>query len=357
MELIAVDAKKPTMALATAEIRGRWVNSLLEYGTPPMKATLRRYAPHRLLSATKQVLQVVKDSVYGMTPREKVQYQIRQEIFFLKQAIAQDCPDNPVLCGFKVYSQVDEDGIIQELFRRVPNQKLDRTLIEIGCGDGLENNTHYLMLQGYRGFWVDGSDRNIAYLNAELGLTDSASSRLKVAQRFIDSENISATIAQACSFIGSREPDLFSLDIDGNELYVLKKTLTVCQPKFLCIEYNAKFPPPLAVTIEYEARHQWTGNDYQGASLQMLCDSLDDYTLVACNISGSNAFLARNDLRHHFTPYPIERLYQPLRSNLRFLAAGHPPSVRWLKDSLSTTRSETYVAALLTGAEELLAER
>src|SRR5690348_388840 len=147
----------------------------LKSRTLSMEAGWRRYAPRRLLSATKQVLQVVKDSVHGMTPREKVQYQIRQEIFFLKQAIAQDCPDNPVLCGFKVYSQVDEDGIIQELFRRVPSQTLDHTLIEIGCGNGLENNTHYLMLQGYRGFWVDGSDRNVAFLSAALGLTDGAS--------------------------------------------------------------------------------------------------------------------------------------------------------------------------------------
>ena len=262
--------------------------------------------------------------VAGGQKFEKLQYQIRQEIFFLKQAIAQDCPDNPVLSGFKVYSQVDEDGIIQELFRRVPSQKLDRTLIEIGCGNGLESNTHYLMLQGYRGFWVDGSDRNIAYLNSELGLTDSASSRLKVAQRFIDGKNIIATIAEACSFIGSQEPDLFSLDVDGNEFFIPRKTLTICQPKFLCIEYNAKFPPPLALTMEYNAKHQWSGDDYQGASLQMLCDSLDDYTLVACNIAGSNALFVRNDLSRDFTLYPIEKLYQPLRLNLRFLAAGPP---------------------------------
>jgi hypothetical protein len=200
------------------------------------------------------------------------------------------------------------------------------------------------MLQGYRGFWVDGSDRNIAYLNAELELTEGASSRLKVLQRFIDSENISATIAEACSFTGSHEPDLFSLDIDGNELFIVKKMLGMCKPKFLCIEYNAKFPPPVALTIGYNATHQWTGDDYQGASLQMLCDSLDEYTLLTCNIAGSNAFFARNDLSHHFTAYPIEKLYQPLRLNLRFLAAGHPPSVKWLKDSLSTKRGGDHVA-------------
>jgi hypothetical protein len=66
----------------------------------------------------------------------------------------------------------------------------------------------------------------------------------------------------------------------------------------------------------------------------MFCDSLPDYTLVTCNISGTNAFLARNDLRDHFTYYPIETLYQPLRSNLSLLAPGHPPSLKWLRDAL-----------------------
>src|SRR6516162_547559 len=322
--LLSSSPENPTITPSVSGIRGMSV-----------KATLTQYARQRLSSARTQVWHMIRDSVYGMTPLEKIQYQLREEIYFLKRMIAQECPDNPILSGFKVYSQVDEDGIIQELFRRVSSEKLDRTLIEIGCGDGRENNTHYLMLQGYRGFWVDGFDRNIAYLNTGLGLKDGTSSRLKIVQRFIDSENICDTIAEACRFIGSCEPDILSLDIDGNDLWILKKALTVCRPKFLCVEYNAKFPPPLALTIEYNAKHQWMGDDYQGASLQMFCNHLSDYTLVTCNISGSNAFLVRYDLRRHFTLHPIEKLYQPSRSNLRFLSAGHPPSLKWLKDSLS----------------------
>src|SRR5262245_40537087 len=38
--------------------------------------------------------------------------------------------------GFKVYSQNDEDGIIQEIFRRIGSS--NRTFVEFGAGDGLE---------------------------------------------------------------------------------------------------------------------------------------------------------------------------------------------------------------------------
>jgi hypothetical protein len=109
---VAVDAEKPDNADRWRLQFGILSTFGLECGRHSMKATLPRYTRRRLLSATKQVLRVLKDSVYGMTPREKLQYQLWQEIFFLKQATAQDCPDNPVLSGFKVYSQVDEDGII-----------------------------------------------------------------------------------------------------------------------------------------------------------------------------------------------------------------------------------------------------
>jgi hypothetical protein len=299
-----------------------------------MKATLKRYAREYLWSATKQVLSAVEDPKHRMTFAERLQFQIQQEIFLLKETISRETPDNPVLSGFKVYSQVDEDGIIQELFRRVPSDKLDRTVIEIGCGDGLENNTHFLILKGYRGFWIDASDRNIAYLRKDLGLIDGIRGRLKAVQHFVEVENTTNIIAQACDFIGSKEPDLLSIDIDGNDLFILQKALMVCRPKFLCVEYNAKFPPRLAITIKYNEKYRWEGDDYHGVSLQLLCDTLPDYTLVTCNISGANAFFVRNDMREPFACYPIEKLYQPLRVHLRFLSSGHYPSLKWLNDAL-----------------------
>src|SRR4051812_4954091 len=42
---------------------------------------------------------------------------------------------------FAVYSQNGEDGILQEIFRRIGTTS--RRLVEIGCGDGLQNNTAF----------------------------------------------------------------------------------------------------------------------------------------------------------------------------------------------------------------------
>lgn len=46
----------------------------------------------------------------------------------------------------KVYSQNDEDGIIAEIFRRIGVSDR-RCFIELGVGDGLENNTLALLFR------------------------------------------------------------------------------------------------------------------------------------------------------------------------------------------------------------------
>ena len=57
--------------------------------------------------------------------------------------------------GYKVYSQNDEDGIIAEIFQRIGTT--NKTFVEFGVGDGLENNSHYLLLKGWNGLWIEGS--------------------------------------------------------------------------------------------------------------------------------------------------------------------------------------------------------
>lgn len=272
----------------------------------------------------------LRSSAAANEQSRQAQTLLRQEIVQLRARVAMDTPANPCVHGFKVYAQTDEDGIIEDILKRLAGHS--KTFIEIGCGNGLENNTHYLALKGYRGCWVDGSEDNIAFVKD--GLDGLEFKNLLVQKNFVAKEKIGAIIGDLCAFIGTKEPGFFSLDIDGNDLDVLGEAIKYFQPLIICTEYNAKFPPPLAIAMRYDPSHHWAGDDYHGASLQAFCDLLVGYKLVASNLSGVNAFFVRRDHAAQFADYTPRQLYQPFRENLIDLRAEHRPSLKWLRDKL-----------------------
>lgn len=252
-----------------------------------------------------------------------------QEIARVREEIRRDMPDNLLLKGYKVYSQTDEDGIIAAIFDRIGG---GRTFIEIGSGNGTENNTHALLLKGWRGVWVDGRADRIAFVRSEVG----PSQDLFAEQAFVTRENVPTLVAGWLESLGTREIDFFSVDIDGNDLPVLLAALGVFRPRVICVEYNAKFPPPLEVCVEYDPAHVWSGDDYHGASLAALVSGLAPlgYTLVTCNLSGVNAFFVADPLAARFTLYEPARLFQPSRFHLCACESGHTPSLKFLRNAL-----------------------
>jgi hypothetical protein len=294
----------------------------------------KRQIAHYIKQLTRYMLEVAEEAPQRHHYIETLQHDIDDEISRIKAEIRAVMPDNPVLSGCKVFSQVDEDGIIHALIDRLPPEQLSRTAIEIGCGNGLENNTHFLLLNGFRVCWLDGAPENIAFIRRELGISEDRKARLMVRENFVTRENIAGLIREFCEFLGTSEPDVFSLDIDGNDLHILEKALAEFSPKIICVEYNSKFPPPTNLSIKYNSEHQWKNDDYHGASLQAFCDFLSGYFLVCCNISGANAFFIKNEFRTLFSIYPPSALFRPFRSHLRLLSSGHPPSLKWLRDAL-----------------------
>jgi len=216
--------------------------------------------------------------------------------------------------GFKVYSQNDEDGILREVLRRLELGPSSGAFVEIGASNGLENNTHFLLKQQYRGVWIEASDQHIQKMR-RLFSTDIAEHRLTVCQSFVTAENIAATVAGA---LEGQPVTLLSIDVDGNDYWIWKALTN--RPPVVVIEFNGKFPPPLSVVQEYRPDHVWRGTDYFGASLAALTTlgSEKGYELVGCNITGSNAFFVRQDLVADRFPYDrtAESLYQPCRYDL-----------------------------------------
>lgn len=270
---------------------------------------------------------------------------ILNEIKGIKSSIATQMPGNPALAGWSSYSQCDEDGIIRECLRKISlKTTLSKTFVEIGCSDGLENNTHQLLLDEFSGVWIDGSTEKISYIEEKLGSRVFPS--LMVREEMVDKSNANSIAMNARGFLDVESVDFFSLDIDGNDLHVCKPFLDALSPKLVCVEYNAKFPPPTLAVMAYNPAHVWGSDDYFGASLQSWVDFFNNqnYALVCCNLSGANAFFVQESLLEKFTQYPTEDLYQPARYHLTEQQPGHPAGLSWIRQLLANTDATPFSA-------------
>jgi hypothetical protein len=221
--------------------------------------------------------------------------------------------------GFKVYSQADEDGIIQEIFNRIGDS--DRAFVEFGVGSGTECNTVKLLVEGWHGLWIEASAESIAAIRRDLApFIDGGRLLLRHCQ--VTAENIDAVISEAGV---AGKIDLLSIDIDGNDYWVWNAVAGI-QPRVVVVEYNATLHPPLSLVVPYDPSARWAGDNYFGASLEALVrlGRKKGYCIVACSFSGVNAFFVREDLcgEKFLSPPTAERHYEPPRYFFR-PTAGH----------------------------------
>lgn len=224
--------------------------------------------------------------------------------------------------GFKVYSQYEEDGTIQEIFNRIGLH--NKTFIEFGVENGLENNTVKLLLEGWSGLWLEGNGDYISLIRSKFSNVIERGN-LRVQNAFVDRDNINDLICQC--YTG--EIDLISIDIDGNDISNFEN-LEVVNPRVVVIEYNGKFLPPMSIAQKYNAGHRWAGTDYGGSSLAAITKvaGRKGYSLVGCSLAGVNAFLVRDDLvtDRFCRPFTAENHYHPARYFLwQTFVSGHPP--------------------------------
>lgn len=210
----------------------------------------------------------------------------------------------------QVHSQVNEDGILAEIFSRIGHT--NRQFVEIAAGDGVENTTRLLLELGWTGLWVEAGDKEAASIRT-------------VAQPFLDSG--------ALTFVQSRverdnvrsivephavaQPDLLSLDIDYNTSHIWR-ALDFLKPRVVCIEFNGHYPPGVAYEVPYQPDGEWRGTTRFGASLKALelIGREKGYSLVGCDGFGVNAFFVRDDLctdAKFQPPFTAEHHYEPPR--------------------------------------------
>ena len=211
----------------------------------------------------------------------------------------------------QVNSQNGEDGMIHEIFRRIGTT--NRVFAEIGCGNGKENNTAFLLSQGWTGFWIDGED---GYRKSLEGRTDLQGDCLKCITSFVTGENVVDLLRN----LGvPAEFDLLSIDIDQNTYYVWE-SLEGYRPRVAVIEYNSSMPSDVDWKVRYDPSRTWDGSTDSGASLKSLeiLGRRLGYCLVGCDITGTNAFFVRSELVADLfaEPFTSENHHEPPRNAL-----------------------------------------
>lgn len=213
--------------------------------------------------------------------------------------------------GQKVFSQGDEDGILAEIFRRIGTTS--KRFCEIGVGDGRENNTLFLLYQGWQGTWVEASSRRCASIRCDFSWAIDAG-QLQLVQQRVGVESADALAESVKDFSNL---DLFSIDIDGIDWHVMK-ALSELKARVVVVEYNAKFAAPIDFVVQHAPDFFWRRDDYFSASLSAWEKLMREkgYTLVGCGITGANAYFVRSDLARDTlfcAPFTAENHYEPAR--------------------------------------------
>lgn len=253
-----------------------------------------------------------REDLRALRAAAESQVRLSKELLIAKLLVQARYQDQKRLNRYEgqVFSQNGEDGIIAEIFSRIG--AVSRVFLEVGAGDGMENNTAYLLFQDWSGFWFDSDESNVQAIYKSFGQS-IRKNRLSVAREFFVGEG-------AAEILGKhqvpQEFDLLSLDVDRNTSWIWR-SLAEFRPRVVVIEYNASIPPQDEWEIEYRTNAIWDGSLYFGASLRTLekIGKKLGYVLVGCELSGTNAFFVRNDLAldKFAAPFSAENHYEPPR--------------------------------------------
>jgi len=175
------------------------------------------------------------------------------------------------------YSQNGEEFIIEALLLKDLSTQ-DKFLVELGAGDGYHlSNSRYFLQKGWKGILIDADNRG----------------NVDVKQHKITRENINFILN---SYECPKEFDFLSVDLDGNDYWIIEEILKKYSPKLIVAEFNASFESDCSKTIKYDSEFSWKGDTYFGFTLEAgrkLAEA-NGYTLMLQH-ADMNIFLLRND--------------------------------------------------------------
>lgn len=196
---------------------------------------------------------------------------------------------NPETWEFSGFSQNGEDGIFDVLSHQLLTR--NRYFFEVGASDGIDNNSGWMVIaEKYAGLMIEGDPNLVDHASR---IVAGYSTGVECKSMFLTRDNAKDLMP----LLVYKNPDVFTLDIDGNDYYIVKSLFeSGLRPKICAVEYNSAYGPSKSMTIEYDDRFVFTKAHptglYYGVSVSGWRKFFESYgyRFVTVDRNGVNAF-------------------------------------------------------------------
>lgn len=215
--------------------------------------------------------------------------------------------------GFRVHSQFEEDGILLYIFSLIG--VTNKRVVEIWVGDGTKCMAANLIINhGWEGLLFDGDQESVNQGVDFYRYNPATFIHPPIfKQAWLTRENVDKLIEEN-GF--NDEIDLLSIDIDGNDYYIME-AINVIKPRVIICETNNVIPSHLALTIPYKSdfsRNYSVHPDFVSVSLLAMKKLLNKkgYRLIGSHKYWFNVIFILNDLGNDYFP---EKTIETIHNN------------------------------------------
>lgn len=188
---------------------------------------------------------------------------------------------------FKKYSQYGEEGYLKFIFDNIGIKS--KFLVDIGANNGTYlSNTKQFRNEGWTGILIDGQTFT------------------GIHQHFVSGENVIEILKHhKCP----EEFDLLSIDVDGQDYWILRELLRDFRPRVIISEYNSEFTDSRA--IEYDSTFEFKATDHYGYTFEAGLKLADEfgYRVIFQNSNLNMYYLRRDEMENPdmdiIVPHPL----------------------------------------------------
>ncbi|OIO20033.1 MAG: hypothetical protein CO029_00775 [Candidatus Magasanikbacteria bacterium CG_4_9_14_0_2_um_filter_41_10] len=181
-----------------------------------------------------------------------------------------------------ITSQWGEDGILEEIFRRIGDGT--KMAIEFGAWDGkhCSNVWNLWNNKGWSAILIESEEKRVEELKQNIEGFDN----VIPVHAFVETEGDNTLDKILGKYLPGKKVDLLCIDVDGDDYHILESIETI-KPRVIVIEYNPTVPPHIDI-VQAEG-------EYFGASAKALNRLATDKGYVLVDITSTNMIFVIDD--------------------------------------------------------------